>query len=89
MRFLWDVYDNRNDADGDDYSANQGDFWSHMALLAFCPAGTSDHQINEPWDSSLTSANEPDGRGSSDYSFHYEDNLRDIDILRLNNCSPN
>lgn len=89
MRFFWDVYDNRNDADGDDYSANQGDFWFHMALLAFYPAGTSNHQINEPWNSGFTSASEPDGRGSSDYSFHYNANLRDIDILRLDNCSPN
>jgi hypothetical protein len=88
MRYLWDVYDNHNDADGDSYSASQGNFWQHLANLAWYPEGTGTDQINEPWDSTFTSVTEPDGRGSVSYADNYNINVTATSILRTDNCSP-
>ncbi|MEO7034480.1 MAG: hypothetical protein ABI548_11295, partial [Polyangiaceae bacterium] len=90
MRFFWDVFDNHNDADGDTYSANNGDFWQHLAMLAFYPQGTGGNQINDPWNAGLTSVTEPDGRGSASYAYNYVNSagLQSIDLLRTDNCGP-
>lgn len=90
MRFFWDVFDNHNDADGDSYSANQGNFWQHLAMLGFYPQGTGANQINEPWNSARTSVSEPDGRGSTSYSYNYVNSagLQSISILQTDNCYP-
>ena len=90
MRFFWDVYDNRNDADGDSYSASQGNFWQHLAMLAFYPQGTGTDQIEEPWNAAKSSITEPDGRGCISYEHNYVNSahLQSINILRVDNCSP-
>jgi hypothetical protein len=88
MRFFWDVFDNRNDADGDSYSANQGDFWKHLHNLAWYPEGTSTNQIDEPWNATRTAVTELDGRGSSSYAANYAANVVNVSILRIDNCSP-
>jgi hypothetical protein len=82
MRYLWDVFDNHFDADGDEYSANQGDFWMHLAVLANYPNGTGTDQIDEP----LTNR---DGRGSGSYHDNYLSmTTHDTGLLRTDNCSP-
>jgi hypothetical protein len=88
MRFFWDVFDNHNDADGDAYSANQGDFWKHLHNLAWYPEGTEVNQINEPWNPARTAVTEPDGRGSTSYAANYAANVVNISLLRIDNCSP-
>jgi len=88
MRYFWDVFDNHNDADGDTYSANQGDFWKHLYNLGWYPEGTGLNQINEPWNSTLTSIDNKDGRGSSSYSTNYANNVTSTNLLRIDNCSP-
>jgi hypothetical protein len=90
MRFFWDVFDNHNDADGDSYSANHGDFWQHLAMLAFYPQGTDTDQIEEPWNATKTTITEPDGRGSRSYSNNYVNSahLQSIEVLRVDNCGP-
>jgi hypothetical protein len=89
MRFLWDVFDNHNDADGDSYSANHGDFWKHLANLAWYPEGTGTNQIDEPWNANRTAVTELDGRGSISYAANYAANVVNIGILRIDNCAPN
>jgi hypothetical protein len=86
MRFLWDVFDNRDDGN-DTYSANQGDFWKHLHNLAWYPEGTLVDQHEEPWNSTKTAVTERDGRGAMSYSNNYAVNVRSIDFLRVNNCS--
>lgn len=86
MRFMWDVFDNRND--GDTYTANAGDFWKHLANLAVYPEGTGANQIDEPWNSARTSVTERDGRGSSSYAFNYKANFANVDQQRTINCTP-
>jgi hypothetical protein len=89
MRFLWDVFDNHNDADGDSYTANQGDFWRHLHNLAWYPEGTGTNQIDEPWNAARTQVTELDGRGSTSYVANYQANVAaSISTLRIDNCSP-
>lgn len=88
MRFFWDVFDSHNDADGDDYSAANGDYWKHLALLAFYPDGRGTDQINEPWDATGIVLTERDGRGSTSYRNNYEANIRNVYTLWVDNCSP-
>jgi hypothetical protein len=88
MRYFWDVYDNHNDADGDTYSASQGNFWQHLANLAWYPEGTDTNQIDEPWNSTYTAVTEPDGRGSSSYVANYTANVTYTGTLWADNCSP-
>ena len=89
MRFLWDVYDNHNDADGDSYSAAVSHYATHVNLLAFYPEGTDFGQIDEVWDASRSAASEPDGRGSSSYESNYlASTQQSVSILRIDNCSP-
>lgn len=80
--------DNHNDADGDQYTANQGDFWKHLANLALYAEGTGTNQIDEPWNSDYSAVTEKDGRGSSSYVANYAANVTDTAILRTDNCSP-
>jgi hypothetical protein len=90
MRFLWDVYDNRNDATGDTYSAGSGDFWQHASLMQLYEAGTSLHQHEDPWNPTKTAVTEPHGRASASYAWNYVNRayLPSIDMLRTVNCSP-
>jgi hypothetical protein len=88
MRFFWDVFDNHNDADGDTYTANQGDFWKHLHNLAWYPEGTGANQIDEPWNTARTAVTELDGRGSTSYATNYAANVVNISLLRVDNCSP-
>jgi hypothetical protein len=88
MRYFWDVFDNHNDADGDDYSANQGNFWQHLANLAWYPEGTGTYQIDEPWNLPRDMVSEPDGRGSLSYTMNYKANVVETGILRVDNCGP-
>jgi hypothetical protein len=90
MRFLWDVFDDHNDADGDTYSAHHGDFWQHISLMQFYPGGTGVNQHEEPWNSSKTSVAEPNGRGSLSYEHNYAASagLTDVFLLWADNCSP-
>ena len=94
-RYLWDVFDNRNDADGDTYSANQsGHFWQHLANLASYPAGLGFFQEDEPWAPGaggavvLGTAAEKDGRGVATYRLYYASSTQDTNLLRVSNCSP-
>ena len=93
MRFLWDVYDDHNDGDGDSYSAANGQFWNHFANLAFYPQGTSADQIDEPWNSTRTAVTERDGRGSQSYKNNFQTQFpqfnSNIHLLWVDNCSPN
>jgi hypothetical protein len=88
MRYFWDVYDNHNDADGDTYSASQGNFWQHFANLAWYPEGTDTNQIDEPWNSTYTAVTEPDGRGSTSYFVNYDANVTYTGTLWADNCAP-
>lgn len=88
MRFFWDVFDSHNDADGDTYSANHGDFWRHLHNLAWYPEGTGANQIDEPWNAARTSVTELDGRGSTSYDSNYAANVVNVTVLRVDNCTP-
>ncbi len=82
MRYLWDVFDNRNDCDGDTYSASQGDFWKHLSVLANYANGTGANAIDE-------SQVKRDGRGAGAYRFNYETAFSvGTETLRVDNCSP-
>jgi hypothetical protein len=90
MRFLWDIYDSRNDADGDDYSAVNGHFWQHLSVASFYAEGTELNQHNEPWNPALTQVTEPDGRGSTSYRNNYPLAVPGVSVglLYLDNCNP-
>jgi len=89
MRYLWDVYDDHNDADGDTYSAAQTHFAEHLAVIASYPAGTGANAINEPWNSALNSITEPDGRGCLSYASNFQSfSGVSTSLLRVDNCSP-
>ncbi|MCU0655024.1 MAG: hypothetical protein MUF64_06965 [Polyangiaceae bacterium] len=88
MRFLWDVFDNRNDADGDSYTANSGCFWCQFGVMGLYPSGTGSNAIDEPWNASYSAIDNYDGRGSASYSANYSSNFNSVTILRTDNCSP-
>jgi hypothetical protein len=92
MRFLWDVYDARNDATGDAYSANAGHFWQHASLMQFYAAGTGLRQHEEPWNTAKTAVTEVDGRGVNSYQWNYENTAglagNGVPQLWVSNCSP-
>ena len=91
MRYLWDVFDNHNDADGDSYGANAaGHFWRHLANTAYYPDGLGLNQINEPWstDSAGTwQLTEKDGRGAVSWAANYA-SVYWTGSLMVDNCSP-
>ena len=96
MRYFWDIYDNHNDCDGDSYGVNSaGHFNDHLALLYYYPAGTGANQINEPWNSALTTVDNLDGRGTASYAANYISHFSSypgisstISMLRFDNCYP-
>ncbi|HET8934649.1 MAG TPA: hypothetical protein VFN67_14470 [Polyangiales bacterium] len=91
MRYLWDVYDNRNDNMVDDaYTANAGSFWQHLAVLASYGTGHGANEINEPYsDDALSIIMKPDGRGSSAYRTNYQTaSMVDTAPQRDMNCTP-
>jgi hypothetical protein len=55
------------------------------------PAGTGYHQVNEPWNASLTAydPSQPEGRGSDSYATSYYNSFSVVSgILRYDNCAP-
>jgi hypothetical protein len=88
VRLLWDVYDSNNDADGDTMAQGFNNFPSMYVNLQNYAAGTSDNQIDEPWNSTRTSVTEPDGHSALDYATIYSNNYVNILTLNLSNCSP-
>jgi hypothetical protein len=89
MRYFWDIFDNRNDADGDTYSASVTHFWQHLHNLAWYPLGTGTDQHEDPWNPGKTAITEPDGRGSLSYMRNYTANVYDTSLLNIDNCWPN
>lgn len=95
MRYLWDVYDNVNDWDGDDYSAGTTCYWCHLATPFHYGDGFGTNEINEPWTefvwgpwpSVLTNR---DARGAKAYDVAYRAQFGNstIDSLRIDNCTP-
>jgi hypothetical protein len=80
---LWDVYDTVVDAA---YSDNLSrSFADTIAVLASYPTSTGDHGVNEPWDSSLSSIDNEDGRDGADYVYN---SSWDDQVQWGNNCVP-
>lgn len=91
MRYLWDVYDSHNDADGDDYSASVTDFWRHLSNTSYYPDGLETNQINEPWSVGAGGQwvlTEKDGRGAVSSQANYA-SVHSTELLRADNCWPN
>lgn len=95
MRYLWDVYDSHNDADGDSYSAAATDFWRHLSNTYYYPDGIGTYQIDEPWAPGDFGGYyvpgppaELDGRGARSWQHNYL-SVHDTELLRIDNCSPN
>ena len=88
QRYLWDVYDSVDDAAySDTIGANTSSSLWYGALideLATYGAGTGNGQINEPWNSALTSIDAHDGRSTSDYQAKINESTT---TQRSNNCS--
>ena len=84
-RYLWDIYDSIDDPGFVDTTAIN--YWQFFAIMNAYPSGTSNHQIDEPWNAAFTAVDNFDGRGSSDFEFRLN-NLYTIDssVLRSNNC---
>jgi hypothetical protein len=103
QRFLWDIYDDHNDADGDDYSAAAaGEYVRHITLFAFYKPGTDAFELNEPYADQLddrfdqgldtgyptSGAFDQEVRASVSYENNYRQIVgRDLDLLRISNCS--
>ena len=88
MRYFWDVFDNRNDCDGDTYSASQSNYWRHLANTYYYPDGLGTNQINEPWSVQLGYVlTEKDGRGAASSMANFA-SVQNTNLLRVDNCSP-
>jgi hypothetical protein len=90
LRFLWDVFDGRNDTTRDSYSALAGHYWQHASLMQFYDAGTGQFDHEEPWNGTKTTVTEPEGRGAGSYAWNYVNraSLPNIDSQRSDNCQP-
>ncbi len=88
MRFMWDVYDSHNDADGDTIQEGIDCFWCLWTNLYRYPEGTAANQTDEPWNSTYSYIDNYDGRGSLSYSANYNIQWKNIGTLRVDNCSP-
>jgi hypothetical protein len=74
-RFLWDLYDTNVDST---YGDNRNHSVSILYDILFrYTAGTGNHNKNEPWNSTLTTIDNYDGRGPDDFLFWTEDFLPD------------
>jgi hypothetical protein len=94
MRFLWDVFDSRNDTTRDNYSAwDSGHYWQHASLMEFYVAGTGTNQHEEPWNSTKTTFQlpngQPDGRGVASYVWNYFNRAVGVQVnnQQSDNCS--
>lgn len=67
-RFLWDLYDNNIDFTSETFSYTLDDL---INVIYEFPNGTDDYQKNEPWNSTLTSVVDLDGRSGTDYLYHF------------------
>jgi hypothetical protein len=88
MRFIWDIYDDHNDCDGDTIAAGNTNFASLYTNLMNYPAGTGFDQIDEPWDASLTTIDNRDGRAGISYMDHYSSAFQSVILIRTDNCGP-
>lgn len=101
MRFMWDVYDDRNDADGDTYSAGVSCFWCQFGVMNAYGSGNGVDDIDEPWFYYYPSfppggpgypmyVDKPDTRGSIAYSRRYQSafSAPEVGTLWVDNCSP-
>jgi hypothetical protein len=94
MRFLWDVYDSHNDADGDTYSAANGCWWCQFGVLAYYGDGNYWHEINEAWVYFLGvpwAFAHGDARASTAYEVNYAQTFghaNELSLLRASNCGP-
>jgi hypothetical protein len=89
MRFIWDIYDDHADCDGDIIAAGNTNFVSLYTNMANYASGVGFEQIDEPWlNTSYTSTDNLDGRGASSYSDHYSSSFQDVSLLRTDNCGP-
>jgi hypothetical protein len=89
MRYLWDIYDNHNDADGDTIAEGWSNYWRMYGNLTNYPSGTSPGQKDEPWNSTYTAIDDYDGRGAILYQSHYDIQYGiSTSLLRTSNCSP-
>jgi hypothetical protein len=84
-RYLWDIYDSIDDpAFVDTTSIN---YWQFFVVVNNYPTGTSNNQNNEPWNSTLTTVDDFDGRSSADFQFRLNSVYSiDSSVLRTNNC---
>jgi hypothetical protein len=87
MRFMWDVYDSHNDADGDTVQQGVDCFWCLFGVVLGYPEGTGANQINEIWNYNYTNIDNYDGRGSYSYSVNYNAQFLYVGTLRVDNCS--
>jgi hypothetical protein len=87
-RYLWDVYDNRNDGEAiSEYDSNL--WWRIYRNYQHYAGGTGAYAADEHWNSTYTALDWPDGRGSYSYQQNY--NLTysfDTYTARWLNCSP-
>lgn len=67
MRYLWDAFDNVNDANFNDSQPGLS-FWQFTRALSMIPSGTGDGQFNEPWHPNLASLDDEDGKNGFDYT---------------------
>lgn len=93
-RFLWDLYDDNADFTADTFTYSLSDL---IEVIYTFPNGTGSYQKNEPWDSTLTSVTEPDGRSGTDYLYHFIYDflgfpgipvLTDLLTIYTSNCAP-
>jgi hypothetical protein len=87
-RFLWDIYDQVEENfifSGDFDSRPQ---WELFDRLANFGSGTNDHEVNEPFDATLSYLDDRDGRSSEDVKYWYEMNGFNAFNQRAINCNP-
>lgn len=88
MRYFWDIFDD-HDEGGDAYSAGNGTFWQHLAVLAAYKDGMGPNEIDEPWDASTPDVTEPDGRACASYEANFQAFTGDSTAAqRTMNCTP-
>jgi hypothetical protein len=94
MRYLWDLYDNNNDADGETISTGNGAFSDMYDTLGDYPTGVGYEAIDDPWsDTTYTTVTNFDGRGAISYAQHFYNRntttYSNAFLVKTDNCSPN
>jgi hypothetical protein len=83
LRFLWDTYDNIDDAGWSDTLSRS--FAGAIDTVGNYPNTTTDGGEDEPWDPTLTFIDDEDGRRGSDYVTN---STISVSTQRTNNCNP-